>query len=200
VGWSMMRLILRRSMPRSRAIARWLRPAVCQARTACSTAGVPVGTSGAPCNRFRRSLVRVRRGDGCRPCGWSGSDEGHEEFEGAGQSQGGPGADQCADGAVAEAVGQIGADGGGDAGAQAPARQGWNRHGATAGVEDEHAGGQDEPVDGEGQEPGGEADLAVGGDEFVCVPVGMTAATAATARAVVTQDCHGVKLASPWFA
>jgi hypothetical protein len=56
---------------------------------------------------------------------WSGSDEGHEEFEGAGQSEGGPGADQCADGSVAQAVGQVSADGGGDAGAEAPARQWW---------------------------------------------------------------------------
>src|ERR1039458_5884698 len=37
VGWSMMRLILRRSMPSSRAMARWLRPASCQAHTVCST-------------------------------------------------------------------------------------------------------------------------------------------------------------------
>ena len=43
---------------------------------------------------------------------------------------------------------------------------------APAGVEHEHAGGQDEPVDGEGQQPGGMAGLAVGGDEFVGVPVG----------------------------
>ena len=41
----------------------------------------------------------------------------------------------------------------------------------AAGVEDEHAGRQDEPVHGEGQQPGGEPGLAVGGDEFVGVPV-----------------------------
>jgi hypothetical protein len=32
------------------AMARWLRPAVCQARTVCSTAGALAGTSGAPCS------------------------------------------------------------------------------------------------------------------------------------------------------
>jgi hypothetical protein len=42
---------------------------------------------------------------------------------------------------------------------------------ASAGVEDEHAGRQDEPVHGEGQQPGGETGLPVGGDEFVGVPV-----------------------------
>ena len=45
----MMCLILRRSMPRSRAMARWLRPALCQARTVCSTGGVPTGAGGVPC-------------------------------------------------------------------------------------------------------------------------------------------------------
>lgn len=34
---------------RSRAMARWLRPALCQARAVCSTGGVPAGTGGAPC-------------------------------------------------------------------------------------------------------------------------------------------------------
>jgi hypothetical protein len=58
---------------------------------------------------------------------------------------------------VGQAVGQVGADGGGNAGAQAPACQGWCGVVASAGVEDEHAGGQDEPVDSEGQQPGGEA-------------------------------------------
>jgi hypothetical protein len=42
---------------------------------------------------------------------------------------------------------------------------------AAAGVEDEHAGRQDQPVDGEGQQFGGEAGLAVAGDEFIRVPV-----------------------------
>jgi hypothetical protein len=57
-----------------------------------------------------------------------------------GQGQRWPGADQRADGSVAEAVGEVGADGGGDAGAQAPACQGWCGVAAAAGVEDEHAG------------------------------------------------------------
>jgi hypothetical protein len=73
---------------------------------------------------------------------------------------------------MAETVGQIGADGGGDAGAQAPACQGWYGYGAATGVEDGHAGRQDEPVHGERDEPGGCASLAVRGDEFVGVPVG----------------------------
>jgi hypothetical protein len=101
-------------------------------------------------------------GDGCRLCGWLGSDQGHEEFEGSGQGQGRPGADQCPDGAVAQAVGQVGTDGGGDAGAQAPARRRWHRLVAATGVQDEHAGRQDQPVHGEGQESRGEAGLAVG--------------------------------------
>jgi hypothetical protein len=48
-------------------------------------------------------------------------------------------------------VGQVGADGGGDPGAQAPAGQWWHGVVAAAGVEDEHAGRQDQPVDGEGR-------------------------------------------------
>jgi hypothetical protein len=58
----------------------------------------------------------------------------------------------------------------------------------AAGVEGEHAGREDQPVDGEGQEPGGEPGLAVGGDEFVGVPVGDDGGDrgdAATAKAVV---------------
>jgi hypothetical protein len=42
---------------------------------------------------------------------------------------------------------------------------------AAAGVQDGHAGRQDEAIHGEGQQPGGEAGLAVGGVEFVGVPV-----------------------------
>jgi hypothetical protein len=49
---------------------------------------------------------------------------------------------------------------------------GWNAPLASAGVKHEHAGRQDKPVHGKGQEPGGEACLAVGGDEFVGMPVG----------------------------
>jgi len=50
-----------------------------------------------------------------------------------------------------QAVGQVGADSGGDPGAQAPAGQWWHGVVAAAGVEDEHAGRQDQPVDGEGR-------------------------------------------------
>jgi hypothetical protein len=119
-----------------------------------------------------RSPVRVSGGGGRRLDRWFGSDQGHEEFEGASQSEGGPGADQCADGSVTQAMGQVGADGGGDAGAQAPARQWWHRLVAPAGVQDEHAGRQNQPVHGEGQQPGRQAGLAVGGDKFISVPVG----------------------------
>jgi hypothetical protein len=82
--WSMMRLILRRSMPSSRAMARWLRPARRQSSTVCSVAGAPAGTGG--CSVLHhgcRLAVMTRRGT-CL-CGvWFGSDEGHEEFEGSG--------------------------------------------------------------------------------------------------------------------
>jgi hypothetical protein len=69
------------------------------------------------------ALITCRSGGLCGV--WLGSDERHEEFEGSGQGQRGPGADQHPDWAVVQAVGQVLADGGGDAGAQAPARQGW---------------------------------------------------------------------------
>jgi hypothetical protein len=48
-SWSMMRRTLRRSMLRSRAMARWLRPAWCQACTACSSVGPSASAGGAPC-------------------------------------------------------------------------------------------------------------------------------------------------------
>src|ERR1035438_727491 len=59
--------------------------------------------------RCQGSPVRVSGGAGCRLDRWFGPDQGHEEFEGASQSEGGPGADQCADGAVVQAMGQVGA-------------------------------------------------------------------------------------------
>ena len=75
-------------------------------------------------------------------------------------------------GAVTEAVRQVGADGGQDARTEAPACQG--RHGLVApvGVEDEHAGGQDQAVNGEREKPGGHAALAVRADQLVSVAVG----------------------------
>jgi hypothetical protein len=42
-----MRLTLRRSMLSSRAMARWLWPTLCQARTVCATLGDSVSTGGA---------------------------------------------------------------------------------------------------------------------------------------------------------
>ena len=100
-----------------------------------------------------------------------GPDEGHKELERARQRQCWPGADQCADGAVAKTVCQVGAGGGQDACAQAPACQWWCGLVVSAGVEEEHAAGQDEPVDGEGQKSGGQPGLAVGTDEFVRMAV-----------------------------
>jgi hypothetical protein len=73
---------------------------------------------------------------------------------------------------VAETVCQVGADGGRDARSEAPPRQGWHGLVAPVGVEDEHAGGQDEAVDGERQESRGDAGLVVGADEFVGMAVG----------------------------
>ena len=52
------------------------------------------------------------------------SDERREEFKGADQRQRGPGADQGTYRAVAEAVRQVGTDGGDDASAKARAWQG----------------------------------------------------------------------------
>jgi hypothetical protein len=164
-----MRLILRRSMPSSRVLA-----------AACNVPG-PYRLLHRWCTGSHGWCIVLRRGCclaliTCRSgglCGaWLGSDERHEEFGGSGQGQRGPGADQRPDWAVVQAVSQVLADGGGDAGAQAPARQGWCGPVAPVGVEDEHAGGQQEPVDGEGQKPGGQAGFAVDGDEFVGVPVG----------------------------
>jgi hypothetical protein len=54
----------------------------------------------------------------------------------------------------------------------AQACQGWYGLVAAVGVEVEHAGGQDEAVDGEGEESGGDAGLAVGADQLVGVVVG----------------------------
>jgi hypothetical protein len=46
---SMIRLTLRRSRLSSRAMARWLRPARCRARTVCSRVGAAGSSSGASC-------------------------------------------------------------------------------------------------------------------------------------------------------
>jgi hypothetical protein len=72
-------------------------------------------------------------------------DQGHKEFKRTGQRQGGPGADQGTDGPLAEAVRQVGTDGGDNACTEAPPRQGWCGVVPSAGIEHEHARGQDEP-------------------------------------------------------
>src|SRR6266545_4567296 len=85
-----------------------------------------------------RGWVLGALGDRCR-CGsvrWS--DEEHAEFVGADECHGGPGADQGADGAVVQAVCQVGADGGDDANPKAPGRQWWYRPGTAVGVQDDH--------------------------------------------------------------
>ena len=87
-------------------------------------------------------------------------------------ASGWPGAEQCADGSVAAAVCQVGADGGQDAGGQASPGQGWYGPAAPVDVEGEHACRQDEPIDGEGHESSGRPSLAVGVNEFVSVAVG----------------------------
>jgi hypothetical protein len=101
-----------------------------------------------------------------------GPDERHQEFERPGQGQGGPGADQGTDWTVAKAVRQVGAGRGQDAGAEALPRQGWYRPVAAVGVEDEHAGRQDQAVDGKREQACGHAGLAVGAGEFAGMAVG----------------------------
>jgi hypothetical protein len=92
-----------------------------------------------------------------------GPDEGHKKLEGAGERQSWPGADQGADATVAEAVCQVGANGGGDPCSEAPLCQGWHRVLAPVGVEDQHACRQDQTVHGKRDEAGGCAGLAMGG-------------------------------------
>src|ERR1700680_4326882 len=99
-------------------------------------------------------------------------DQGHEEFEGAGECQRRPGADQGTDGTMAETVRQVGTDGGDYPGTEAPARQRWCRVVRATGGEEEHALGQDEPVHGERDEPGSDPSLAMGAHKFVGVTVG----------------------------
>ena len=118
------------------------------------------------CSLVPRSRQMVRHG-GAMLC----LDEHHQQFEGADQCQGGPGADQGADRAMAQAVCQVGPDGRGDGRAQAPPRQRRRRPVAPAGVQDQHAGRPDQPVDREGYEPGGQPGLAVRAHQFVGVPV-----------------------------
>ena len=73
---------------------------------------------------------------------------------------------------MAEAMRQVGADGGGNARTEAPACQGWYGLVPSAGIKREHARRQDEAVHGEGDESGGQAGLAVRANEFVDVAVG----------------------------
>ncbi len=126
--------------------------------------------------RARQGVVHLRGAGECGADPGVCPDECREQFEGAGQRQRGPCADQGADEAVAQAVCQVGAGSGDDASTKAPARQGWYGPVAPVGVEDEHAGGQDQAVHGERDEPGGDAGLAVGADQFVGMagPYGVT--------------------------
>ena len=66
------------------------------------------------------------------------SDEHHEQFVRANQGQSGPCADQRTDGAVSQAVSQVGADRRDDRYAEAPCGQAWYAQAAAAGVEDDH--------------------------------------------------------------
>jgi hypothetical protein len=75
-------------------------------------------------------------------------------------------------GAVSQAVRQVGADRGHDAGAQAPRCQSWYTVVAPTRVQHHHGRCPDQTVHGERQQPGGHASLAVRADEFVGVLVG----------------------------
>ncbi len=103
-----------------------------------------------------RTLARRDHGGEVGGCVVAGTDERHKEFEGAGQRHGGPRTDQGTYRTVAQPVCQVGASRGRDARTKAPARQGWYALAAPVGVEGEHARGQDEAVDGERYEPGGQ--------------------------------------------
>src|SRR6266571_9050920 len=156
---------LRRPMRSSRETARWLVPASCQARTACSSVGTSAGTVGASPKNWRTgALCPDRPGFSDSPA--LGPDEHHEQLEGDDQRQGGPRADQGTDRTVADAVRQVGTDGGDDPGTEAPACQWWHRLAPPAGLEDEHARRRDQAIRGERDEPGCQAGLAVRTDQF----------------------------------
>ena len=53
---------LRRSMLRSRAIERWLWPAVCSSRTVCSNVGIGCATDGSTRARFGTTSLVVSSG------------------------------------------------------------------------------------------------------------------------------------------
>jgi hypothetical protein len=63
----------------------------------------------------------------------------------------------------------VGSNRGQDSRTEAPARQWWYGPVAAVGVEDEHAGGQDQPIHGEGHQAGGYARLPVSADQLVAV-------------------------------
>jgi hypothetical protein len=66
-----------------------------------------------------------------------------------------------------KAVRQVGADSGHDADAEAACRQWWDALVPAAGVEYHHRGGPDQAVHRERQQPGSQAMLPVGADEFI---------------------------------
>ena len=164
-----MRLILRRSMPRSRAMARWLCPARCQARTVCSTVSGPVGEGGASCTtagvgRFARPMLMAVAVAGCwvRMRVIRSSKEPGKFSARAGQAltsaPRGPWARLAPMAAAMPAPRHQRAKGGTGS---------WRR----LALRMSNAGRQNKPVYGKGQQPGGQASLPVGGDEFVNVPV-----------------------------
>jgi hypothetical protein len=73
---------------------------------------------------------------------------------------------------MADAVRQVGTDGGRDAGAQAPLRQRWRRLVASAGVQQQHACGKNQAIHRERDQASGQARLAVRADQLVSVAVG----------------------------
>ena len=120
----MARFTLRRSMLSSPAMARWLWPAPCQSWIVCSRSGAfgSAGGTTAPTAQpgCRAKALDPRSTAGVFPVLIRVIISSNERTS---QRQGGPGADQGADRAVAQAVRQVGADRGRDPGTQAPARQ-----------------------------------------------------------------------------
>ena len=169
---SMICFTLRRSMLRSRAIARWLWPALCRARIVCSSEGAGCTTGGSSCSSVGYGVVRRYVGGPIGVVLMLRPDQQHEEFERADQRQGGPRADQGTYRAVAQAVRQVGTDCRHDAGAEAPRGQSWYTVVPPAGVEHHHGRCPDETVHRERQQPGSHASLAVRADEFIGVLVG----------------------------
>src|SRR6266581_7182763 len=84
-------------------------------------------------------MAAISRPDSPAPDVPSHAPERHEEFERVGQRERGPGTDQGTDKTVADAVRQVGIDGGDNPGTKAPACQWRYRLAPPTGLEDEHA-------------------------------------------------------------